>query len=310
VQQCKYERSWTRNNVTVIDCDVCGFIHQLPVPSAKSVDKLYRDIYYSEVKPEYLNIVKRDKEQFLLWASLKKNIAEEFLKTIPERMESPSVLDVGASFGQFLILFSKEGWRCVGVEPSLAASRIAGEVPGLSIHTDLLEKIPTEVLLPPFSLVHLGEVINHMRDPAAILKYIHDDLLAPGGIVIIETSNDFSEMQEAIVDCTDDEQWWITEDHICYFNGSSLARLLEHVGFQVVERLGTFPMELFPLMGDNYRQDEKIGRICHQKRIRFELNMEKAQKLKTLRSFYKSLGEAGFGRSVIMFAQKKKDSKL
>ncbi len=301
-RDCSWEEHWSYNDFMIINCTECGFKHQHPYPSQDEVEKLYREEYYEEIKPDYINIVQEDKKYFRMWANTKRETAEKFIQ-LPESGR-PAVLDVGSSFGQTLSYFADMGWRTVGVEPSTFAAETSKKDNRLEIHNATLETVPTENLKGPFNIVHMAEVINHLRDPISTLERISGEMLCDGGVLIVETGNDFNPLQWAIVELYEDVPWWIVPDHVSYFDGSSLSGLLERLGFSVKFIESTFPMEIFPLMGDNYRMSEKVGKECHQKRVRFEMNLEKCGMGEVRRKLYQALARAGFGRSIIVYAQK------
>jgi hypothetical protein len=174
----------------------------------------------------------------------------------------------------------------------------------VKFHNNLLERISDNDLPIPFDVVHMAEVINHIRDPIATLARIHDRILGENGLVIVETSNDFNSLQKAIVKLYDDVPWWIVPDHISYFDLSSLKKLLERTGFVVRKVQSTFPMEIFALMGENYRQDSDVGKKCHRRRVDFELNLDCVGMTSVRQRLYSALAEAGFGRSILIYAQK------
>lgn len=57
-------------------------------------------------------------------------------------------------------------------------------------------------------------------------------------------------------------------------------------------------------MGDNYVGNDSLGRLCHGRRKKLELNL-KLGKLEALKSaLYAALAEHGIGRDVVMLAKK------
>ena len=301
-RKCSWKEHWSYNDLKIIDCTECGFKHQYPYPGKEEVEKLYKEEYYEEIKPGYIDIVQEDKEHFLMWANSKRETAEKYMKL--QDPENMSVLDIGSSFGQTLVHFADRGWRAVGVEPSTFAAANSREDSRLEIHNGLLETVSTEDLKGPFNVVHMAEVINHLRDPISTLERIHGELLCDGGVLIVETGNDFNPLQWAIVELYEDVPWWIVPDHISYFDGNSLSQLLERTGFSVKFIESTFPMEIFPLMGENYRKSDKIGKECHKKRVNFEINLHKTGNVDVMKDLYSALALAGLGRSVIIYAEK------
>ena len=100
----------------------------------------------------------------------------------------------------------------------------------------------------------------------------------------------------------DKKEWWIAiPDHINYFNFQSLEKLLKFYGFEILSKTTDFPMELFLLMGENYVDNPEAGKLCHQKRVNFELSIPKELR----RNMYEKLLELGLGRECIIYARKK-----
>jgi len=56
-------------------------------------------------------------------------------------------------------------------------------------------------------------------------------------------------------------------------------------------------MELFLLMGENYVGNKEVGNRCHEKRMRFELNLPDDVR----RRFYLNLASFGLGRECIIY---------
>ena len=98
--------------------------------------------------------------------------------------------------------------------------------------------------------------------------------------------------------------WIAAPHHINYFSFDSLTRLLQRLGFAVVERDTTFPMEFFVLMGDDYIGNDAVGRGCHKKRMTFETNLMESGLASFKRDLYRFLASKGVGREVVLYAQK------
>jgi SAM-dependent methyltransferase len=147
-------------------------------------------------------------------------------------------------------------------------------------------------------------MLEHVADPAAVLAAARD-LLAPGGVLCAGVPNDFSPQQIAAAATQNTGEWWIAPPHhLNYFDFASLAHILEKLGFEIREKTTTFPIEAFLLMGENYRADPPLGRICHTKRKRFDLALESAGLKEVRRAFYRALAETGIGREAIVIAVK------
>ena len=147
-------------------------------------------------------------------------------------------------------------------------------------------------------------MLEHLADPVGTLQLAHE-LLRPGGVLCLTVPNDFSPMQRAARDAKGQAPWWIAPPHhLNYFDFDSLEALVTRLGFTPVERLTSFPMEVFLLMGDDYVADPALGRVCHAKRKSFDLAFETAGLGEARRRFYGALASAGLGREATIVAVK------
>ncbi len=97
------------------------------------------------------------------------------------------------------------------------------------------------------------------------------------------------------------------EEHINYFTPKGLNILLQKAGFNILYTTVTFPLEMFILMGEDYIQYPKIGPIQHNKRVLFEKNLSMSKQGKMLKEkMYEKFYELGIGRTLVVYAQKKK----
>lgn len=100
--------------------------------------------------------------------------------------ECGKLLDVGCGNGVFLARMRKLGWDVVGVEPDGQAADIARRQFGLEVFEGTLEQagFPDR----SFEAVSLSHVIEHVYDPAALLRECRR-VLKPGGKLVIVTPN-------------------------------------------------------------------------------------------------------------------------
>ena len=78
------------------------------------------------------------------------------------------------------------------------------------------------------------------------------------------------------------------------------------LGFHVLQKTGSFPMEVFLLMGDNYVGNDALGRACHGRRKKLESHLKLGGLDALRRVLYATLAEHGVGREIVMLAKKAK----
>jgi 2-polyprenyl-3-methyl-5-hydroxy-6-metoxy-1,4-benzoquinol methylase len=108
------------------------------------------------------------------------------LRRIGELRRPGRLLDLGSSYGAFMVLAEKTGWNTSGVELSESTARFAREERHLDVFTGTVE----QAAFPEghFDVITLWDVIEHFDDPAATLAEIHR-IMAPGGILFVFTIN-------------------------------------------------------------------------------------------------------------------------
>jgi len=283
---------------TVIDCDSCGFKHVIPIPTCDDLEATYRQEYYTREKPLYLERHREDQD----WWNLAYGDRYDFFER-----ELPSgrrrILDVGSGPGFFLLHGRNRGWEAYGLEPSVHAAAHSRSL-GLEILEEFLtaESVAT---LGTFDVVHLSEMLEHVPDPATMLRHCAA-LLEPDGLICIVVPNDYSPFQQALRKGRGYQPWWVAPPHhLNYFSFDSLERLLERCGFQICLRETTFPIDMFLLMGDDYVGNDQLGRACHVKRMTFERNLASAGLNDIKRRLYRALAAEGLGREIVMVGRKK-----
>ncbi len=282
---------------SIIACETCGFRHVVPLPSDQEIGEIYRDDYYTREKPRYLN----EHEEDLDWWRL---CFRERLELFERHLEAPQrrVLEIGSGPGTFLEVARWRGWEATGIEPSRAAAAYAR-----ARDLDVIESSFSDELaatLGPFDVVHLSDVLEHLLDPAAMLRRAHS-VLAPEGLIAVVVPNDYNPIQRALRDYHGFRPWWVAPPHhLNYFDFDSLERLLTRCGFNVLERSCTFPIDWFLLMGENYIDQPAVGRQCHARRKQFELRMDAAGLGDLKARLYRAFAECGIGRQVFITARR------
>ena len=165
-----------KNNYDFLICKVCGLVF---VKNQPSLTTLVAD-FYTEKSGYHANL---DKDLTAIKSDNKK-----FVKII-DRLVSlnmqGNLLDVGCSNGEFLFLAKKRGFNSFGVEVNKNTANIAISN-GLEVFHGKLEdaKFNDDY----FSVVYLGDVIEHVARPDILVKECKR-ILKRGGIMVISTPN-------------------------------------------------------------------------------------------------------------------------
>jgi len=284
------------NGFDVIDCTLCGFKHAIPLPTPDELEQIYRHEYYTAEKPLYLE---RAREDIDWWNLVYSDRYDSFESLLP--MGHRRLLDIGSGPGFFLLHGQNRGWQVRGIEPSARAAAHARGL-GLDVVEDFLDEASSQSL-GRFDVVHLSEVLEHIPDPARLMK-IARSLLIPDGLLCAVTPNDYNAFQHTLRTACGFPPWWVAPPHhLNYFDFDSLSMLFESTGLEVVSREATFPIDLFLLMGDNYVGNDQLGRACHEKRKTMEQSLAKAGLNSVKRNLYRCLANAGIGREACIIGR-------
>jgi len=285
----------------------CGFLQVWPRPTPASQRELYSERFYEHDKSSYLSDVDRDRRYWEAFWTIRRKMIEAALPASRRRL-----LDVGCSGGFLLEHFRQHGWQVRGIEPSGHAAGHARERFGIEVFRgELLDFEPERVPAdgspqerPLFDAVHCAQVLEHVLEPEACVQRIAE-LMAPGGVAFIEVPNDFNVLQETAREKLEKSAWWVAPDHhLNYFDAQTLSALLASHGLREVDRVASFPIEMFLLMGEDYIGHPEVGRACHGRRMTFERALIDAGRTEELARLYRALAQAGLGRTCGILARK------
>ena len=290
----------------ILECEICKFKHVIPLPAEKEIERFYRKKYFKSITKgnracEINRLMKKDKDsrKELKWLN---NVLYADINIILKKYNRSggSVLDIGCGTGDFLRYMVRYGWDAKGIEPSGDVRQKKKK--NVTIYSTSLENFVKKrsEYKHKFNAITLLNVLEHVPNPINFLKQAKMLLTPQRGMICIRVPNDFNALQKDAGEKFKKRLWWvITPDHLNYFNSQSLTRLLRSLGFRLTYLTADFPMEFFLYMGDNYAVDSEVGRLCHQKRVHFELTMPEDLR----REIYHNLATYGLGRNLLVFAK-------
>ncbi len=279
-----------------------GFYQITPTPSEEEIADYYAKEFYSSSYPQLnnssLEIQERDKE---FNDAHREDMYHMLCKLVGNNLNGIKILDFGCGWAQTLRFFSTKGADCYGCDPAIEAVQYARSQ-GLNVVQTKMHSVDV-FNEQKFDVVLLLNVLEHLSDPVKTVIEIKSKVLRKGGVLVIEVPNDFNILQQCAVKVHKIKPWWIAPPaHLNYFSRESLTALLSRNGFSIEKIIGSFPLEMFLLFGENYIGDAELGRACHQKRVAFEINLRKHGYAKELELFYSMLADLNLGRQILAYA--------
>jgi SAM-dependent methyltransferase len=274
----------------VIDCQTCGFRHINPLFSDEELKKFYDAEFYQTERPDYFRHAEEDKE----WWMLRYHHYYEILEAhAPGRR----LLDIGSGPGYFLEAGRERGWDVLGFEASPVAAEYT-RARNIPVINDFFSAGKAKGL-GHFDVVSLALVLEHLRDPVGLIEEALS-VLAPGGVLLVISPNDFNPLQMVLWEQMGFDPWWVVpRHHLNYFDSRSARDFFVARGLEVLHQETSYPMETFLLAGRNYVGNGALGRECHKERKAFETALFRHDKA-TMRALAKSWSDQGIGREFII----------
>lgn len=212
------------NGLSLVECQGCGLVYVSPRPDPAELYALYGETYFHNNESGvvgYSDYI-RDETNIRRTARRRLRHLERFIK--PGRM-----IDVGCAAGFFIDEAHQRGWQVEGLDVSSFAVEYTRSHFGHTAHLGPF----TEVGLPAgvYDLVTLWDVIEHVPDPRAYIRRAAE-LLRAGGVIVLATP-DVGSVPARLAG----RRWVgfkLSEEHIYYFSISTLTRMLDESGFDVV----------------------------------------------------------------------------
>ena len=210
----------------IVRCTACGLVYVNPRRRQETLADLYRrSLYFQNVHDvmfgydDYMG----DRDILAIFFNHQLDTIERHVKA------RGRLLDVGCAVGFLLDEARRRGWQTAGVELSEFASEYARTENKL----DVLSTTLRDATYPAehFDAIVMDDVIEHFGDPEGEMREVWR-VLKHGGVVLIHTPNADSPWYTLM------RKYWVhlkPGEHLYYFSPSTLAKLLEKTGFQVVD---------------------------------------------------------------------------
>ena len=203
-----YGISWTLSR-----CKDCSFVFANPCPTQEDLALLYSKVEDPDYSSEQYGRTKNFKT---------------ILHRIHKYKTGNTLLDIGAASGIFLNLAQNEGFQVEGIEPSQSLSSQAKEKFNIDLHTISFEQFETK---KRYSIITLLDIIEHVADPAGLIKKA-SMLLEENGLLVIVTP-DIDSWAARIFK----RKWWhFRPPHLHFFNLRTLELLLHSNHFEIISK--------------------------------------------------------------------------
>jgi SAM-dependent methyltransferase len=195
----------------LLQCRHCGVVQSYPRRTPGEITAQYGEDYYVFAEEE------SDR-----WARAVQQYVVHLLRWETGAMRR--LLDVGCALGHATALAAERGWRVTGIDVSGEAVSRAAIRFGLDFRAGTVGRFRDT--LPPFDVVFLGDVIEHVPRPGEFLGAVRQ-VLAPGGVVCIDTPNWGSRWRRY------GRGRWIglNKYHVNLFDAQALGGMLRAAGF-------------------------------------------------------------------------------
>lgn len=195
----------------IVRCTSCGHMQLEPMPGSAELSEAYGEAASGDY------IAEEDGQR-------------ETAQRVLDRIEAATgrrgrLADLGCWVGFFLDEARKRGWETTGVEPSAFAAAYAREELGLEVIETDLDR--AELDPEAYDAVFMGDVIEHLPDPAGALERVAG-FLRPGGVIALALPDSGSRLARRM-----GRRWWsVIPTHVQYFTRRSITDLLVRTGYE------------------------------------------------------------------------------
>lgn len=198
---------------SLLRCSSCSLVFEKRIPTDDELTAHYAHYSYSSLKECPL----ATRESF-------RKVLDSFSSWQGKRR----LLDLGCGQGDFIVEANAVHWHATGIEFSESAVSLCRER-GLTI---ALGSSAAKVFdANNFDVITAFEVLEHLRDPADLLKDA-SRLLRSGGLLYLTTPNFDALLRHLERDCFEPICY---PDHLCHFSATSLRNLAANYGFTVAK---------------------------------------------------------------------------
>lgn len=226
----RYE--FTEHDKVIRECLTCKLMVLDPMPSEDELHAVYNEGYFENEK-----LTQADPSRvygYVDYISERINkqkgyrgICEELRRLSLSQKARPRLLDYGCGLGFFLDAAYEYGFDVEGVEFNRFALEYIRNRYRYTVYG------PDEPLPPePYDVLTMFDVIEHLREPFAMLDTARDRL-APDGILVVSTMDSTSVTSRLMGKRLEDFRR--ISEHLFFFDRANLSSILAQHGFDVLK---------------------------------------------------------------------------
>lgn len=163
---------------TVVRCKNCGLMRTTPRPVQSAMSAYYPDDY-APYRPANPTVATNRRRKSRAWHCVQQ-VVDSRAQWVPE-LPPGNLLEFGCAGGAYLSRMRAAGWNVTGVDIGTTATDRA-RAAGLSVHTGHLETMPDNG--ERFDLVVGWMALEHLHDPIAALRLLHERTRSDGWLVV------------------------------------------------------------------------------------------------------------------------------
>ena len=194
---------------SLFKCNSCEMVFMSPAPNNFELEQFYKSYWYNENPVQDYNKIQHQ-------IQFKSRL--DYLLVNNIKLEKKTILDFGAGHCLFFDMLIKNNIKNVdynAVEADEELIRLMGKN-GIRIKNNI-----NEYGMKKFDMIILFHILEHLLNPIDLINEL-SNYLNQGGYIFIEIPNQDNVWKKNL------------EPHVLFFNISSLTKLLELSGFQII----------------------------------------------------------------------------
>jgi 2-polyprenyl-3-methyl-5-hydroxy-6-metoxy-1,4-benzoquinol methylase len=208
-----------------VKCQKCGLIFTNPQVNEQNLNELYKHSKANDLWLDVLMSEAESKDRYILY--------ERYFDLLGRYTAYRSLVDVGCSIGDLLVVAQRRGWNAQGFDLSEKAISFARDVRKLNVRLGVLEDVGFQE--KTLSVVTLTGVLEHLNNPLDILRKIREFLVQDGRI-LIQVPNIHSLHNMVLHEKSTS---FDGRNHLIFFTPKTLLQVLERAGYKIMH-MGTY----------------------------------------------------------------------